>query len=61
MPIRKMVDVGRNLTRWLIPLSAIILMTSACEITRTNTVAKIRVKNMTLDSCYVADRCDVTP
>jgi len=53
--------MGRNLTKWLISLSAIIFMTSACEITRTNTVAKIRVKNMTLNSCSVPDRCDVTP
>ena len=43
-------------------LFVLILMLTACETTRDNTITtKTRVKNMTLNACYVPDRCDITP
>ena len=43
-------------------LVALILMLSACETTRDNTITtKTRVKNMTLNNCNVPDRCGITP
>jgi len=38
---------------------AILVMLSACETTRDNTLTtKTRVKNMTLQQCFVPDRCE---
>jgi len=43
-------------------LFALVLMLTACETTRDNTLTvKSRVKNMTLNSCNVPDRCGITP
>jgi len=53
-------QLSRNAMRY--GLFALILMLTACETTRDNTITvKLRVKNMTLDNCNVPDRCGITP
>jgi hypothetical protein len=43
-------------------LFALILMLTACETTRENTITvKSRVKNSALTNCNVPDRCGITP
>ena len=43
-------------------LFALILMLTACETTRENTITvKSRVKNSALINCNVPDRCGITP
>jgi hypothetical protein len=51
---------NRNAMRY--GLFALILMLTACETTRDNTITvKSKVKNSALNTCYVPDRCGITP